>query len=121
MIIQHDPDRWDQYTSETGRDVAVGGDLEGDVAAAKARVGYSSGLTSSRGVAVEQRPPRGRVRRPGDLSTEERLALAVKRARELQHATATVELESRLAVLTTQRKAASEREALESMPIIDFR
>lgn len=126
IVIQHDAERWDEYMAVTGRDEAGGGDLEGSMTAAKAKAGFTGDPQSPHGGGAggggyRHGPANGRVRRPGDLTREEKMALAVKRARELQHPTATAELDSRLALLATQRKVAMEEEALESMPVIDFR
>ena len=136
IVIQHYAEEWDAYMEESGRDGGGGGDLEGDMATAKNRAAYSLG--GSMQSHHHQQQPQGLQHRGGELggsahvmssrahkkaselSTEERLELAVKRARELGHLHAAKELEGRISVLAMQRQRVAQDEALDAMGIIDF-
>ena len=59
--------------------------------------------------------------RASELSWEERLELATKRAARMGHAHMGRELESRRAVLATQKAKLNAERALEARDVIDFR
>ena len=129
ILIQHDPVQWTSFMEATGRDMGGGEDLEGDMTAAKnsARrtlgsklnpaISPSSNIDNKNGNNLTDR----RVKRASELSWEERLELATKRAARMGHAHMGRELESRRAVLATQKAKLNAERALEARDVIDFR
>ena len=125
VLIQHDPSQWQAYMESTGRLTGGGEDLEGDMTAAKASARKALGSQIKPGHGGNKNPPTGltgrRIKKASELSWEEKLNLATKRAVSLGHTHMGRELESRRAILATQKAKLEQDSVLESMPIIDFR
>ncbi len=124
VLIQHDPDQWTAFMEATGRDCDGGEDLEGDMVAAKNSARMTLGAkvrpdAARRGPGADLTVPK--VKKVEELSWGEKLELATKRAARSGHVHMGRELESRRAVLATQRAKVDQEKALEAQDVIDFR